>query len=241
MAQVAAGMGGPLLALGNQGNVTMKANTTTAVAGSTITITFTQPATLIIGFYVIAEYQRDLTIQGAFNLNNAIPAGYAMYLNASFNPCPAGSNPKGAITHSNVNCDYALMVFEYKSDINLPGNYIFRSMVVVDGNYVPDARMDWFVITPVAVTFTNPPGFTGFPTTAAPPTVAPTVAPTTAAVAAAATALTAQQIAGVIIGVVLGVLLIAVFLFPIIWAATHKHDPRVMRFTQRMTRSFGRS
>jgi len=240
MSQIATGMGGPLFPVGSQGNVTMTANATTAVAGSTITITYVQPALLIIGFHLIAEYQRDLTIQGSFNLNNSVPAGYAIYVNASFNPCPAGSNHKGAITHSNVLNDYGLMVYQYTSDINLPGVYVFRSIVSVDGNYLPDARSDWFIINPVVVTFTAAPGFTGFPSTATPPTTATPVT-TAAANAAAPAPLTASQIAGVVIGVALGVLLIAVFLFPIIWAATHRHDPRVMRFTQRMTRSFGRS
>jgi len=173
----------------------MKVNATTAVAGSTITVTFTQPATLIIGFLLYAEYQRDLTIQGTFNLNNAVPAGFAKYLNASYVPCPAGSNPNGAITHSNNNCDYALMVYQYTSDINLPGLYYFRSIVTVDGNYIPDARADWFIITPILVNFTNPAGFTGFPVTA-----------TTTATHSAASILSSSQIASIILGVVLSVL-----------------------------------
>jgi len=74
---------------------------------------------------------------------------------------------------------------------------------------------------------------------------APTSAAVTPVVAVAGggvttTALSAGQIAGIVIGVVLGVLLIGIFVFPLVWAATHKSDPRVQRFTQRMTGGFRR-
>jgi len=243
MQLISAGMGGPMLPLGNQGNVTMTANVTTAVAGSTIQIKYLQPATLIIGFLLTAEYQTDLTIQGSFDLTTANPLGFAIHINATLIPCPTGSNIQGAITQSTNNCDFALMTYNYKSDINRPGNYLFKSIVLVDGNYIPDARADWFVINPVAVTFTAAPGFTGFPTSVAAATTAAVnpANPTVAATVAATTALNSEQLAGVIIGCALGVLLISVFIFPIVWAVTHKHDPRVQRFTQRMTRTFGKS
>jgi len=90
------------------------------------------------------------------------------------------------------------MVYQYTSDINLPGLYYFRSIVTVDGNYLPDARADWFIITPILVNFTNPAGFTGFPVTAA--------ATTATATHSAASILSGSQIASVILGVVLSVL-----------------------------------
>jgi len=63
---------------------------------------------------------------------------------------------------------------------------------------------------------------------------------TTAATTAAATPLTAAQISAICIGTALGILLIFVFILPVAWAQYHRHDPRVMSFTERMNRTFRR-
>jgi len=84
----------------------------------------------------------------------------------------------------------------------------------------------------------NGPG--GVTTALAPSTQA---APLPVAVVAAAaggttTTLSTSQVVGIVLGTIVGVLFIGVFVFPIVWAATHKNDPRVKRFTQTVTRGF---
>jgi len=59
--------------------------------------------------------------------------------------------------------------------------------------------------------------------------------PAVAAVAAPVP-LNVGQISGIVIGVVLFVLVIALILVPIVFIKTHKNDPVVQRWTQRMTR-----
>jgi hypothetical protein len=75
---------------------------------------------------------------------------------------------------------------------------------------------------------------------AAPVTTATTAAKTPTPVTAAATPLTVGQLAGIVIGSILGFLLIVLVVTPIVFALTHRGDPRVQRWTQRMTGGFDR-
>jgi hypothetical protein len=52
--------------------------------------------------------------------------------------------------------------------------------------------------------------------------------------------LTVGQLAGIVIGSILGFVLLALLITPIVFALTHKSDPRVQRWTQRMTGGFDR-
>jgi len=257
LAIIKGGMLGPDTGGGLAANskITWTMSATTAKAGHSVTLNFTNADALLLGFLIYAQHS-DGNRYGVFDLVNSQPPGYAIYVNATMVPggCPGGNGP--TITQSNNNCDFANYLFIYKSDINHPGAITFNVFMMVDGNILPDARGNWFILNSQTVTFTAPAGTTGSATTgyyAGAPTVAPPVTPpgapsatpvvqpsAAAAKAPAAAALAPNAIAGIIVGVILAVILIAVFLFPIIFAATHKDDPRVQRLTQRMTNTFKR-
>jgi len=250
------GMLGPNTGGGLAANsgITWTMSATTAIAGHSVNLNFTNTAGLLLGFLIYAQHS-DGNRYGVFDLTKSLPAGYARYVNATMVPggCPGGNGP--TITQSNNNCDFTSYLFDYKSDPNHPGQITFNVFMMIDGNFVPDARGNWFILNPQTVTFTAPAGTTGSgttgyyfgPTTASVAASVPGVGSSAAAQnanaaapATATTALSTTAVAGIIIGVIIGVLLIAIFLFPIIFAATHKDDPRVQRFTQRMTNSFKR-
>jgi hypothetical protein len=231
--------------LASQSQITWTMSATKATAGHSVSLNFTfnQPNNpLLLGFLVYAQHA-DGNRYGFFDLNQCQPAGYAKYVNATMVPggvCPGGNGP--TITQSNNNCDYQSYLFVYVSDVNHPGVITFNAFMMIDGTFTPDARGNWFLMNPQNVTFLAPAGTTGSVTTGLPTSAA---VPTTAAqinngggAQASNTGLPARTIAGIVVGVVLGVIFVGVFCFPIVWAATHKDDPRVKRITGRMSSAF---
>jgi len=234
-------MMGPFAKLGDAGGVVPKVTPPATTAGNNLTITYALASGNMLGLLVYAHYangdrqgQFDITrCFGDVNVYNPATPKFK-FVDASV--CPG--DPKATITQTYADPPDALWTLNFKTHPSYPGTLTFSAIVQIDNDNIPvnaslhlnGAFSNWYVMPDMIVQLAvNPtaPVLSGSQTPAA-------------AAAPAAPKIATNTVVGIALGVIIGVLLISVFLFPIIWARTHRNDPRVQRFTQRMTQTFKR-
>jgi len=235
-------MMGPFAKLGDAGGVVPQVTPPATMAGNNLVLTYTLASGNMLGLLVFAQYTNG-DRQGQFDITqcygdvNAYNASNPKFKYVDTSVCPGDT--KATITQAYADPPDGVWTLNFKTNPSYPGTLTFKAIVQIDKDDIPTnaslhlngAFSNWYLMPDVVVQL------------AVNPTAPAIVASQTKAAAAttpAAAKLATNTIIGIALGVILGVLLISLFLFPIIWAKTHKDDPRVQRFTQRMTQSFKR-